>query len=643
MDTNEKLKAAYALNLWTVSISQIIDYNDTYVLEQEYNTIMNNLNLERMPKDDALLDIIKEILDEITYLRMDEGDRKMLERRYQHQLKNAVWSAVPNVGAIFTTKDPVVMGVTLASMVGIGYMNYRRKKAEYGLENEEAKWQIQKNRMQHLHGLQKQLFETSWHLAERYGFQDKYRLTERQISQYNEALVESNLTKRYNKLDAMQRAFDAYPAFWYQLGSTANSIYRSDLYRDDSEIREFYRANAIKAFERYRQLNTFNLLRHDVLTSAWALEYLELMDMSQVHRSNEARELIEIAEQYSGNAKDVLELCAFAYLRIQDEGNAVRLFRFLVNEDYNAILNTQILSGLYIKRMRDSDPTVSMDARVGYKQLSHITDSKYILEIPDEHIDLSRWKPAWNREEDFEEFVERKKQEQHQDQIKREEKTKQARTFYQKPIRLVYKKEFEDIAEYFLGVINENRENIDPSLPYASRCDLNEYKKKREEFERQGIHVILVGDSDEAKKLYKNAKNGWWDYYHLGMRYMSYGNKTVILARSLKNNQINDLILLARNINESHPVKIPANVETVSYSFMKSIFEEADFSDPTSGIATVLATLVMSPLLVLGQAVENIWNSIQFGINLSAAKKLEFLQYCIALYQYLDSENALAN
>ena len=58
MISNEKLKAAYALNLWTVSISQIIDYNDMNILEQEYNTIMNNLNLENMPKDEALLDVI---------------------------------------------------------------------------------------------------------------------------------------------------------------------------------------------------------------------------------------------------------------------------------------------------------------------------------------------------------------------------------------------------------------------------------------------------------------------------------------------------------------------------------------------------------------------------------------------------------
>ena len=32
----EKIRAAYALNLCTVSVSQIVDYKDVHILEQEY-------------------------------------------------------------------------------------------------------------------------------------------------------------------------------------------------------------------------------------------------------------------------------------------------------------------------------------------------------------------------------------------------------------------------------------------------------------------------------------------------------------------------------------------------------------------------------------------------------------------------------
>lgn len=51
---DEKWKAAYALNLCTVSVSQIVEYDDIRTLDQEYTTILNNLNLQNFPKDDAL-------------------------------------------------------------------------------------------------------------------------------------------------------------------------------------------------------------------------------------------------------------------------------------------------------------------------------------------------------------------------------------------------------------------------------------------------------------------------------------------------------------------------------------------------------------------------------------------------------------
>ena len=94
----EKLKAAYALNMCTVSVSQIVEYNDSYILEQEYEAILNNLNLEQMPKDEALLDILVKLLNVITFFRIDKIKRDQIEKKYQRRMKNAIWSAIPNIG-----------------------------------------------------------------------------------------------------------------------------------------------------------------------------------------------------------------------------------------------------------------------------------------------------------------------------------------------------------------------------------------------------------------------------------------------------------------------------------------------------------------------------------------------------------------
>ena len=59
-------------------------------MEQEYEAILNNLNLEQMPKDEALLTVLKQILDTITFFRIQEGDKRMLEKSYQQKVKNAI-------------------------------------------------------------------------------------------------------------------------------------------------------------------------------------------------------------------------------------------------------------------------------------------------------------------------------------------------------------------------------------------------------------------------------------------------------------------------------------------------------------------------------------------------------------------------
>lgn len=63
--------------------------------------------------------------------------------------------------------------------------------------------------------------------------------------------------------------------------------------------------------------------------------------------------------------------------------------------------------------------------------------------------------------------------------------------------------------------------------------------------------------------------------------------------------------------------------------------------DATDTIATALAAIIGSPLLVIGQALEQAENTIQGISNLSARKKMEYLKYCLAILQYLESENAL--
>lgn len=381
MSDDEKKRAAYALNMCTVSVSQIIDYKDVNVLEQEYEAILNNLNLEQMPKDEALLHILRQILDTITYFRIEEGDKEMIEKEYQQKMKNAIWSAVPNFGLIVAGGNPLTMAFSLASQVGIGYMNYRRNKAEYGLEHEKQLWQLQRTAIEQFNGLRRELFDTAWRLADTYKFPDEYRLTERQIKQYNTILMDSNELRKYERLESIKDKFEAYPPFWYFIGNAANYISGDRGINIPDGTRLKYRQKALEYFEKYEDLNRFNILREDQLVAACALEHIDILLLDENDNKGKICELLDTAVKMSGNSLDILEMCATTYLRIKERDSAASILRMLVNEDYNRIINAQLLSSIYVFNKNRAD----------YELLSTRVDPDYLYPMPkDDNQDINQ-------------------------------------------------------------------------------------------------------------------------------------------------------------------------------------------------------------------------------------------------------------
>ena len=314
-ELERKLKAAYALNMCTVSVSQIVDYNDEYILEQEYEAILNNLNLEQIPKDEALLNILVKLLNVITFFRIDKVKREQIEKKYQRRVKNAIWSAIPNIGVI-VAGNPASVALSLATQVGIGYMNYRREKANAMADKEDSEIELEIAAMEQFNALRRELFTTAWRLADEYEFPDRYRLTERQISQYNEILMDTDDIRKYERLTAGKDKFEAYLPFWYFMGHTAKYISEDRDNGLDSTARKYYRERAKSHFEKYSKLNSFNILREDEITASFALEYTDILLSEENPDMDKVRSLIDTAVKMAGNANDILEICAISYLKI---------------------------------------------------------------------------------------------------------------------------------------------------------------------------------------------------------------------------------------------------------------------------------------------------------------------------------------
>ena len=371
---SEKIRAAYALNLCTVSISQIIQYNDLRFMEHEYEAILNNLNLEKFPKDEPLLKILKQILDVISFFRIQEGDKAMLEKEYKMKMKNAIWSAIPNF-SLFVGGDIKTMAISLAMQVGTGYMNYRKEVANTKLEREKEEWKLQRSAMEQLHGLQRELFDTAWRLADEYNFPDEYRLTERQINRFNEILTDTDNLRKYERLLYIQKYFAAYPPFWYYLGNAANAVYLQ------TGIDE-YKAKACEYYERFISIiREHSLLREDQLVSSCVLEYCELISADDITRKEA---MLDDAIRVSGEALDVVQLCALEYLQNnRTVHKAVDLLRMLVNEQYNTDVNAKLLSRLYVQALIENNNRGAY--RELYENLEEKAQGILLFPMPEEN------------------------------------------------------------------------------------------------------------------------------------------------------------------------------------------------------------------------------------------------------------------
>ncbi len=437
--TPEQIKqAAYALNLCTVSVSQIIDYSDLNILEQEYEAILNNLNLENFPKDDELRTVLEKILDTITFFRIQEIKKTQLEKKYQHKMKNAIWSAVPNIGLIVAGGHPVTMAISLATQVGCGYMNYRKEKANIGIEKEDEEIQMQISAIEQFNALRRELFTTAWKLAETYKFPDEYRLSEKQIDLYNKILMDSDFVRKYQRLVDIRKYFIAYPPFYYYLGNTANIIAQEKLCRikeidkllkeklkensdiDDEtfdklineknicqDVFEHYQQIAIENFKtffyengdfenenelKFSEKNRYSLLREDLIAASCALEYTELLDEQKEEDRIVIKGLLEIAEKYAPNEFDILQLCAMESIRIGEFDEAKKLLQKLVNEDYNKIVNVQILSRILSQEIITNDENKSDKAKQNYYFLETRINPIFLFPLPKSKEDYENGK-----------------------------------------------------------------------------------------------------------------------------------------------------------------------------------------------------------------------------------------------------------
>ena len=225
-------------------------------------------------------------------------------------------------------------------------------------------------------------FETAWRLSDTYDFKDEWRLTVKQIDQYNAILEESDAAWRYAKLEQYQSNFFAYPYYWYELAEAAFQASQVD-----PENKPTYLIRAEKA------LNTFietdmQLLRQDIISASAILRLVQLLqqknkswDIALKETKNQLFSVIKLA----CDAPDLLMNAALCYAAAYEESSdkkyadySIKLLEMLVNRNYNQPTTSRLLSKLYLMTNMESEYSI-LKNRVGEdwvwkneKSLSHM-------------------------------------------------------------------------------------------------------------------------------------------------------------------------------------------------------------------------------------------------------------------------------
>lgn len=251
-----QLQVLQSLNLIAVSLTHIITYNDKVVLDQEYNTIINNLNLSNIPDAD-IISLLQELMDLLTSSKIQDHDREYLLSRFdknvQTELKNRVRSRILDTDILL---NPYTTILTAVLSTGSFYFNYRSQMDSYAKEKEEGKWAIEVKTMEGLNSFYKKLLKYSWELMHRYNLPDQWRLNEKQLSDYTAILKEPDLARRYRKLERIENSFQKFPPYWYYRGQAAQEIGKNE--------------EAINCFNQFQKIHQ-GILRKDPYAASVAM------------------------------------------------------------------------------------------------------------------------------------------------------------------------------------------------------------------------------------------------------------------------------------------------------------------------------------------------------------------------------------
>jgi tetratricopeptide (TPR) repeat protein len=323
------LRAIVALNYCHASLQKIIDYNDRVILDEQYNEIINNINLTKID-DEEVINILEELIHTLNKFKINEKDKEKFERNYEKKLERAFYKAFSNPGPMFVG-DPISASVSALVSIGSSYANYKQMQEQYREELDDALWEIEKDEMTILTSLRADFLHTYWEIMKRRNIPDKKRLTEKQLSNYIEVLKDGVKDRRYRKLERIQNDYFAYPPFWYYYGNTANGLKKTK--------------KALSFYETFVDIHQ-GFFREDVIYSSVLMNKIQLLD-----KKKDKKEILNCLEEMNNNSPNDARKRLFAalkYFQYKEWDKATFLLQANIDDNKLVKLSRGFLGQVYV-------------------------------------------------------------------------------------------------------------------------------------------------------------------------------------------------------------------------------------------------------------------------------------------------------
>ncbi|MBQ7221593.1 MAG: SEL1-like repeat protein [Synergistaceae bacterium] len=232
-----------ALNMAVVSVHRIITTQSRAVLDDEYQNIINNLNLGNIRSDPEITSLYEKLLD-ITgrkKLRSEEAD--YLRKNYNAAARKSISGALSDLGksSVSVIRENGSIGAffgSFSNLVSVSAASYF--KYQYGGLNlqgtlEDNLYRLKAEDLADFNDLQKELLTSSWNLMNKYSLPDEYRLVQKSVEDFCRAVEKTEEpSRKLRMLQAMESDFRVYPPYWFYRAKAAQEA------RDSEETAKCY-------------------------------------------------------------------------------------------------------------------------------------------------------------------------------------------------------------------------------------------------------------------------------------------------------------------------------------------------------------------------------------------------------------------